>query len=155
MTKEKQSSFWRYKFDDWSRDFTSLANPLILLFVPFIFLGAGEAFYTLLLALVINEALGSIIKIIFPKKRPDGQSYNNLLEKIDAGSFPSLHAARISLVYLTMFAHTDNLVMKILFLTIIAIVMVSRIHLKKHFWIDVIAGGVMGSAIFAVSRLFM
>ena len=28
---KKSENFWLYKFNDWSRDFTSLANPLILL----------------------------------------------------------------------------------------------------------------------------
>jgi len=149
---KKKQSFWLYKFNDWSRDFTSLANPLILLFVPFIFLGPGKPFYTLIIALVINEALGTLIKVIFPKERPNGQKYNNLLEKIDAGSFPSLHSARITLVYLTLFSYADNLIMKILFLAIIVIVMLSRVNLKKHFWVDVLAGFVMGGGVFLLMR---
>lgn len=144
-------SFWKYKFNDWARDITSLANPLILLFVPFIFIGPNPAFYILLIALAINELLGSLIKIIFPKTRPNGQQYNNLIEKIDAGSFPSLHSSRIALVYLTMFSFAENPIMKILFLLVILGVVLSRINLKKHFITDVIGGLVIGTVIWYVS----
>lgn len=117
---------------------------MILLFVPFVFLQASPVFYTLLLALLVNEILGSVIKIIFPKKRPNGQTYSTLLEKIDAGSFPSLHASRITLVYLTLFSNTENIVLKIVFILVILLVILSRIKLKKHFWTDVLGGFVLG-----------
>ena len=141
---EKNNSFLTYKFKEWARDITSLANPLILIFVPFIFLGATKAFYLLLVALVFNEVFASIIKIVFPKKRPNGQTYTTLLEKIDAGSFPSLHASRTTLVYLTLFSNTDVIAIKIVILLIIVLVIISRILLKKHFWIDVLGGFVLG-----------
>ncbi len=148
---KKGENFWVYKFNDWSRDFTSLANPLILVFVPFVFLGPTKPYWVLLVALAINELLGSVIKIVFPKTRPNGQEYSNLIEKVDAGSFPSLHAARISLVYLTMFSFAELLVLKILFLLVIAFVAVSRVNLKKHFWTDVAGGLVIGSLIWYLS----
>ncbi len=144
-------NFYAYKFREWMRDFTSLASPLILLFVPFIFMGPSRAFYILLGALVINEALGSVIKVVFPKKRPTGQTYSNTMEKIDAGSFPSLHAARISLVYLTLFSVAELWIFKVLFLLVIVLVSVSRIILSKHFWTDVAGGLTMGSLIFLAS----
>ncbi len=144
-------NFWKYKLNDWSRDITSLASPLILLFVPFIFIGPNKVFYTLLIALVINEALGSFIKIFFPKTRPNGQKYNNLVEKIDAGSFPSLHSSRIALVYLSMFSFAENPIMKVLFLLVILGVVLSRINLKKHFLSDVIGGLIIGTAIWYLS----
>lgn len=150
---KKGENFYAYKFREWMRDFTSLASPLILIFVPFIFLGPGKVFYTLLIALAINELLGSIIKIVFPKKRPTGQEYSNTMEKIDAGSFPSLHAARITLVYLTLFMNATLPIMKVLFILIILIVCFSRVKLKKHFWTDVAGGLVMGSIIFGLSTL--
>ena len=141
---EKNKSFLTYKFKEWARDITSLANPLILIFVPFIFLGATKVFYLLLVALAFNEVFASIIKIVIPKKRPNGQTYTTLLEKIDAGSFPSLHASRTTLVYLTLFSNTDVIAIKVVFLLVIVLVILSRILLKKHFWIDVLGGFVLG-----------
>lgn len=141
---EKKTAFLSYKFKEWARDITSLASPLLLLLIPFVFLGTTKVFYTLLIALVANEIIASLIKIVFPKKRPDGQTYNSILEKIDAGSFPSIHASRITIVYLTLFSHTESIALQIIFLVIIVLVFLSRILLKKHFWIDVFGGFVLG-----------
>lgn len=152
---ENNKSFFTYKFKEWARDITALASPLILVFVPFIFLGATKVFYILLLALLVNEIIASVIKIVFPKKRPDGQTYSGLLEKIDAGSFPSLHASRITLVYLTLFSNSDNIVIQVVFILVIVLVLFSRILLKKHFWIDVLGGLVIGGLIWlAISYIF-
>ncbi len=150
---KKNASFFKDKFNEWSRDFTSLANPLILIFVPFIYLfeDNSKVFFKLLIALAINEVIGSIIKIVFPKTRPNGQKYHTLLEKIDAGSFPSLHSSRITLVYLTLFSATKLLSIKIVFLAIIPIVMLSRINLKKHFFTDIIGGFFIGFFIWWLS----
>lgn len=148
---QEKKSFWKYKFEDWSRDFTSLANPVILLFVPFIVIGPQAFYYKLLIALAINEAIGSLIKIFFPKKRPNGQSYSNLIEKIDAGSFPSLHSSRITLVYLSLFSFSSLAIMKFIFIAVIPIVMLSRVQLKKHFWTDIIGGFIIGLIIWWLS----
>ena len=144
---KKNKPFLSNKFTAWSRDITSLANPLVLLFVAFIFLGNSSNFYTLLLALLVNEVIGSIIKIIYPKKRPNKQTYNTLLEKIDAGSFPSLHTSRITLTYLSLFSNTAQLEIKIVLILAISLVILSRIVLKKHFWTDVLGGFILGVAI--------
>lgn len=146
----KNNSFLSYKVYEWARDITSLASPLLLLFVPFILLGSTPIFYTLLLALFINELVASLIKVFFPKKRPNGQTYHTILEKIDAGSFPSLHAARITLVYLTLFSNTENIALQILFLLVITLVFISRILLKKHYWLDVFGGFVLGGLLWFI-----
>lgn len=146
MSASNKSNFLSSKLHDWFRDFTSLANPLLLLFVPFTILANYniKAFYCIAIALLINEIIGSLIKIIFPKTRPNGQTYKGIMQKIDAGSFPSLHSSRISIVYLSLFSLTENSIMQVLFLLVVAIVMLSRVQLKKHFWIDVIGGLAMG-----------
>ena len=150
----KPNHFIKYKFSEWSRDITSLASPLLLIFVPFIVLGNTAVFYKLLGALLINEVIGSIIKIIFPKKRPNKQTYKNLIEKIDAGSFPSIHASRITLTYLTLFLNTAITSYKIIYLLVIVLVIISRILLKKHFIIDVIGGLFIGFVIWYIAFYF-
>lgn len=143
--------FLSYKFSEWSRDITSLASPLLLILVTFIVLGPSSIFYTLLIALLVNEIIGSVIKIIFPKKRPNKQTYNNLIEKIDAGSFPSIHASRITLTYLTLFSSTDIISIKIASILVILLVIISRVLLKKHFIIDVIGGFIIGFIIWFIT----
>jgi len=151
----ENKSFWSYKLNDWFRDFTSLGNPILLVFVPFIFLGNTKNFHYLLFALLINEIFCSLIKILFPKKRPTGQTYKNLIEKIDAGSFPSIHASRITIVYLTMFSNTENLAIKITLISVIILVLFSRIKLKKHFWIDILGGFAIGGLIWYLFHLIL
>lgn len=150
-----QNSFWKYKFNDWIRDFTSLGNPLILLMVPFAVLGPSSIFYKLLIALCVNEFICSLIKYLFHRPRPDGQTYNGILEKIDAGSFPSIHASRISLVYLTLLFFTNHLSLKIVFALVILVVTYSRVSLKRHYWTDILGGVVIGSIIFFLFNQFV
>jgi len=147
-------SFLKHKLSTWFRDFTSLANPLILLFVPLAVLGPSHNYLVLFILLAINEIACSLIKIIFPKKRPDGQQYKNLLEKIDAGSFPSLHTSRITITYLSLFFLYDVLMLKLLCCLVIAIVGYSRLHLKKHFLVDVVAGFIIGILITLIGLQF-
>lgn len=147
-------SFLKDKLNSWFRDFTSLANPLILLFVPLTVLKPSHNYLILLVLLAINEIACSVIKIIFPKKRPDGQLYSNILEKIDAGSFPSLHTSRITITYLSLFFLSNILILKFFYCMVIATVAYSRIHLKKHFLTDVVAGLIIGIIIATIGSHF-
>jgi len=141
-------TFGKYKFGEWMRDLTSLANPIILLLLPLCFLRWTPEYKMLLIALFINELVGSLIKFFFHKPRPDGQKYSNALEKIDAGSFPSLHSSRIAVVYLTLAYLAPNIGFRLLFLAVIIVVGYSRIFLKKHFLADVIGGYFFGGMVF-------
>ena len=141
-------TFGKYKFGEWMRDLTSLANPIILLLVPLCFLRWTSEYQMLLIALFVNELAGSLIKLFFHKPRPDGQKYSNALEKIDAGSFPSLHSSRIAVVYLTLAYLASNIGFRLLFLAVIFVVGYSRIFLKKHYLADVMGGYFFGGLVF-------
>lgn len=146
-----KDNFFIYKYKEWARDITSLASPILLLFVPFILLGATATYGYLLLLLLVNEMIGSLIKIFFHKPRPDGQAYKSILEKIDAGSFPSLHASRITIVYLTLFSHVSDIYIKVALLMMMIAVMISRVLLKRHFITDIIGGFVIGAVLWWVA----
>ncbi len=152
---DRDKPFIRYKINDWIRDFTSLGNPLILLLVPFAVLGPCQAFYNLLIVLTVNELLCSAIKFFFHKPRPDGQKYKTILEKIDAGSFPSIHASRITIVYTTLIQATNSLALKLCFLLVILIVLYSRIALKRHFFIDILGGLSIGMLLYFLFHQFI
>jgi len=149
------NDFKKYKFGEWMRDLTSLANPIVLLLVPFCFLRWTTEFKILLLALAANEILGSLIKLFFHKPRPDGQKYTNALEKIDAGSFPSLHSSRIAVVYLTLAYLAPDVWFRLLFVAVIFVVGYSRIFLKKHFLTDVLGGYTFGAIVFLIMRYYL
>lgn len=138
------SFFIKTKAKAWLQDISALANPILLLTIPFLIIGNQKLYLKLIFALLINEIVGSVIKVLFPKKRPDGQTYNTLLEKIDAGSFPSLHASRITIAYLTLIFYSDQLIIKVGWGFLIFLVIISRVLLKKHYITDVIGGFAIG-----------
>jgi undecaprenyl-diphosphatase len=149
LTK-KYGKFLARKHDEYMRDLTSLGNPLALVLISLAAFGFSRFFWLTILGLVINEGIGSLIKLIFPKTRPNGQKYKNSLEKMDAGSFPSIHSSRIAFTYLMVAANSTELAIKIIFAIFIVIVGYTRTYLKKHFWVDVIFGWIFGTIMFII-----
>jgi len=155
-------SLKKTKYAEYIRDFTAIGNPFLLLLVAVSTLATFDKFthyfIILLLAFLLNEFICSTIKYLWHKPRPNGQEFQNGFEKIDAGSFPSIHASRISLVYLSLsYLHyiEGNPILVPVFITVILVVGYSRIFLKKHFFVDVMAGYGFGSAMFcALTFLF-
>jgi len=99
---------------------------------------------SLFLSLVFIMFVGFFVKFFFFRPRPDKQKFRSLLEKVDASSFPSVHAARAVavLVILGLFFHSF---FWWFFLSVLAfLVGLSRIILKRHRLIDVLAGFVLG-----------
>lgn len=131
------------------RDFTSLGNSFILGLIALLTLGLTINFLYIIIGLVVLEIFGNIIKIIYFKERPNKQNYSGLVSKINASSFPSIHALRAAFVFFYLFLLAPNLLIKIIFLILLVIVPVTRINLKKHYFLDVLFGILVG-IIFAV-----
>lgn len=143
----KRPSLRKTKYAEYIRDITALGNPFLLLLVSLLALAKhpqfGDYFPPLVVGFLLNEALCSGIKFLWHKPRPNGQEYWGGLEKIDAGSFPSIHAARISYVYL--FLGMVHYWMGITWVAVVAALVIvavgySRIFLQKHYFVDVLAG---------------
>jgi len=96
----------------------------------------------LFVGLVISYIITIFIRSIYFKTRPKAKPKRNYIEKVDASSFPSLHSMRISILAIVISFHA------ILFLPVAIFtataVFYSRLHLKKHFIIDVAAGAIIG-----------
>jgi undecaprenyl-diphosphatase len=145
-------SLKKTKYAEYIRDFTAIGNPFLLLLVGISTLvGLPHTAHNLLIligAFLFNEVFCSSIKYFWHKPRPNGQKYANGFEKIDAGSFPSIHASRIALVYLSLGIlqyNAGNKYVFFMFIIVILIVGYSRTFLKKHFWTDVLAGWTLGT----------
>jgi len=154
-------SLRKTKYAEYIRDFTALGNPFLLLLVSSVGLVWHSNFASLLPILIgfflANEVVCSTIKYVWHKPRPNGQQFDTGLEKIDAGSFPSIHASRISLVYLSLgYIHWEAGYYTLLpvFGIIILLVGYSRVFLQKHFLTDVVAGYVFGSCCFFLATFF-
>jgi len=150
-----KSTLAKDKYGEYIRDFTSLGNPFLLLLVSVVGLMSFEHFLQnlglMIAGALLNEFICSGIKFLWHKPRPNQQGFENAFEKIDAGSFPSIHASRISFVYLSIgylhyvHAHTMMLAVSLL---VIVLVGYSRIFLRKHFLLDVSAGYLFGIGMF-------
>lgn len=106
---------------------------------------SGETYFviTLIILLVILEAICIVFKIAFFKHRPNKEDYINWLDKINSSSFPSSHMARATFVYLAL-AHFTTPFRAFLLYIVVILVGLSRILLKKHFFTDVIVGFLIG-----------
>ncbi|MBI2076601.1 MAG: phosphatase PAP2 family protein [Candidatus Aenigmarchaeota archaeon] len=122
----------------------SIFTHLLLLAVAFILNDA--VFSPLLKGLILIYVIIMPIKIILFRNRPKKMKYKQLWEKFEASSFPSVHSARAIFLALVLSFRFSNAALSVLAALVSAMVVYSRIHMKKHYWGDVI-GGAMGGAV--------
>jgi len=136
--------FFQNSANEIIRDFTSFGDPFLLILVSAIAIGVNFKLAAVIIGLAFIELFSSTIKFFYYKKRPKQEKYDNFLERINAGSFPSLHSARSSFVFVSLFFLFNNNYLRIVLLLIPLIVGLTRISLKKHYISDIIAGYVIG-----------
>jgi len=107
-------------------------------------LGKTALFWELVLGLVIAYALTITVRMLFFRRRPDGQKYHNLVGRFDASSFPSLHAMRASVLATLLSLFFNNSMLTVLFIICALGVGYARVALKRHYTSDVIVGLVLG-----------
>ena len=71
---------------------------------------------------------------------------NTLYQKYEAGSFPSIHTARIAAVSMFFIRFYSGVLPATLGILATTVVGCSRVYLRKHYAIDVIAGVLIGVA---------
>ncbi len=98
----------------------------------------------LAVTLVIIEFVGAAIKLLYPTERPVPLPRKTFYQKYDAGSFPSIHTARITATMIFIGAENLNFIVAAAGALLSFGVGYSRIYLKKHRIFDVIAGSLMG-----------
>jgi membrane-associated phospholipid phosphatase len=136
------------------RDFTAFGSPLLLGFIVLLFFGLRMYTLSIFVAMILIEVLAAVIKLAVPKDRPNKEEYSNILEKIDAGSFPSVHSARSLYFALLLFLVIPTHIAPLAFL-IPLIVGYTRIKMGKHFGMDVLGGFVLGFIVFTLWELFL
>lgn len=105
----------------------------------------------LILAIASTEIICGAVKYIYPKARPNPMPSKTLIQKYFAGSFPSVHTARITAFFVTAILSAVDMKLILIGLFTIAGVGYSRIHLKKHYFIDVAAGFIIGAVLGAAA----
>ena len=142
---------YKHKF---FRDISDLGDIYFYLIILIVLLTIKQ--YTLFIkifsALVLIYIIAAIIRYFYFNARPTKDKYNNLLEKIDASSFPSLHAGRS--VILALYAYFNLPLALSIFIFILTIIIAyTRIYLKRHYISDVIVGAILGIIVFYISNL--
>lgn len=135
--------------NDFFRDITSFGGAGVYALILFITLFLNTSlFIRLLIGFLVTLTAVFLTRILYFKNRPKKESHNNFIEKIDASSFPSLHSARITFLALTFSNYFINRFVTLFCILIATLVIYSRIHRKKHDWVDVIAGMTLGGLVF-------
>ncbi|MBT3262236.1 phosphatase PAP2 family protein [Candidatus Woesearchaeota archaeon] len=108
----------------------------------------------LFIGVVILFIIGYGIRFFWYKDRPQKEKHQTLLQKLDASSFPSLHAGRsIILGSLIGFFFNNTLIFGLLMLLIL-LNGYSRVYQKRHYWSDVLGGWGAGIIIILILMLF-
>ena len=108
-------------------------------------------FWQLLFGLIVNIVVVVVIRILYFKNRPKKQEFTNIIEKLDASSFPSLHTARIFFMALVFLIYFQNVYLGIFLILVACLVAYSRYYLKKHDSYDLFGGLVLGVLVFYIS----
>jgi undecaprenyl-diphosphatase len=154
----KKDSYLEKLTDDALRDISALGGWDIYLLVILLFLIYSEAMIALMLAagFIATLAISVLFRVIYFKERPIHHKYTDFLGKLDASSFPSLHAMRTAFLMLILIEFFSSYYLKILIFCLTLAICYSRIYLKKHYWTDVIVGFALGAimAYIAVMAFF-
>lgn len=114
----------------------------------FVVIGDLVQSYRMIAGLVLIYAIAILIRTFYFKYRPSQQKFGNFVERLDASSFPSVHAARgafVSLILGAMFP--DVLLLRVIFFGVALLNGASRVYLKEHDWFDVVGGVILGCII--------
>ena len=99
---------------------------------------------TLFVGVILMYLFTIIIRLVYFKNRPDKFAYRNVIEKIDAASFPSLHAARTGFLSVFFAYYFNNISISVILAVLALGILFSRVYLRKHDFMDVLAGAVLG-----------
>jgi membrane-associated phospholipid phosphatase len=99
--------------------------------------------YRLAASLVTVTILVILVRFAYFKPRPGKKerTFETFYERIDNSSFPSIHAARAVLISFALMTKLDILPVYVL---LVIIVVLSRLHFKRHDKKDIAAGLLIG-----------
>ncbi len=153
-----QSEFAERQKHDIMRDISALGSLIfyILLMILFFALNDYTPLEKLFVGIILMYLVTIITRLVYFKNRPDKFAYHNVIEKIDAASFPSLHAARTGFLSVFFVYYFNNMLISVILAVLALGILFSRVYLRKHDFKDVLAGAVLGVlAYFAVNLILV
>ena len=135
--------------DDTIHDIGALGGlPFFLLMTALIALGRDgwlPLLITLLLGLVACFTVTAAIRWLWFRQRPVPQQHSNWFQRIDASSFPSLHAMRAAfLATVIIILARFSIAVVVASVLVTVAVCWARVRMKKHHISDVVVGAVLG-----------
>ena len=142
------------QLNDFFRDITAMGGLVASLLLILLFV-SSQLFAPLVAGSSLIASIIILIRVFYFKDRPNKEMHTNFVERIDASSFPSMHTARIFFLSILFSVYFANLYLTVLCTIIAVLVSYSRIYLRKHDWIDVLGGAVVGVATYLlIARIF-
>ena len=138
--------FLKEQFDLIVSDLSALGGLFFygLVFLMFFLLKEVQMAIKLLIGVILVYIIVSLLRLFFFKERPMKKAHHNIIEKIDAGSFPSMHATRATFLFITLSNFFQNKLVTGFFILLVFLIAYSRWYLKKHYMRDLIIGAILG-----------
>lgn len=96
---------------------------------------------------LFSYLIAALIRMFYFKVRPKKENYTGFISKIDASSFPSIHTTNSSFIAIVLSNYLNNIYATFLLIVLVFIVAYSRIYLKRHYYVDILAGMIIGISI--------
>lgn len=127
------------------RDLTSFGGTAFYIFLIVFLLPFNQTLaIKLIFGFLFSFAVVLLIRTFYFKNRPSKETHQNYIEKIEASSFPSWHTARAVFLALIFIFFFQNPTITILLIILAFLTAYSRIHIRKHDWVDVLGGAILG-----------
>ena len=147
-------NFSKYIFGNFFSSVTLFGTPAFYIVAVLLLTKINPSFAAkLIIALIITEAVCGLIKFAYPKQRPIPRPNRKFFEKYDAGSFPSIHTARITALAVMVNSFYNDALLLFASTALVVFVGYSRIYLKHHYFKDVAGGFIIGIIISALMIL--
>jgi membrane-associated phospholipid phosphatase len=129
-----------------THDITAIGGIPFYILTTLIFLALNlkQQAYQLILGFLVIYIIYFILRSLYFKPRPHKIPHKTWLQKIDANSFPSAHAMRITVLGIVLAIFFNNVFITLITVITIILAGITRVTLKKHYWLDVIAGWIIG-----------
>lgn len=138
------------------RDITTFGGlPFFGAVILFLFFLGNQIFLLsqLIIGLIIIIGIAVIIRSFYYKPRPKELTHNSWLERMEASSFPSIHAARAWFLVFVFGNYFQNTGIWALLSTAAIAICYSRLHMKRHDVWDLAAGTVLAIICYIVINI--
>src|SRR3989344_7108041 len=133
-------------YDDAFRDISTFGSSWFmgLITLVSIILGNYKFAIYIITGFILSYIITATIRLFYFKNRPKKEKYESIFSKLDAASFPSNHSIRAMYMAIITGSYFNSLILTIILSIGALFVAYSRIYIKKHYYVDIVSGLIMG-----------